>query len=95
MNAVGSRVDGAHGCRPQRSELRGYFDVLLRDIRRQNSRILGLVAERGWLRDDVELERAVDTWEVISSVETYVRLVGLNGRSRTSTVRGSSRRWRS
>ena len=62
-------------------ELRGYFDVLLRDIRRQNSRILGLVAERGWLRADVEFERAVDTWEVISSVETYVRLVVLNGRS--------------
>ena len=62
-------------------ELRGYFDVLLRDIRRQNSRILGLLAERGWLRDDIEFERAVDTWEVISSVETYVRLVVLNGRS--------------
>ncbi|RZS68266.1 TetR family transcriptional regulator [Agromyces ramosus] len=62
-------------------ELRGYFEVLLRDIRRQNSRILGLLAERGWLRDDVDFERAVDTWEVISSVETYVRLVVLNGRS--------------
>ena len=70
-------TEAAHGD----PELRGYFDVLLRDIRRQNSRILGLLAERGWLRDDVEFERAVDTWEVISSVETYVRLVVLNGRS--------------
>ena len=62
-------------------ELRGYFDMFLRDIRRQNSRLLGVLAERGWLRDDVDFERAVDTWEVISSVETYVRLVVLTGRS--------------
>ena len=62
-------------------ELRGYFDLFLRDIRRQNSRLLGLLAERGWLRDDLDFERAVDTWEVISSVETYVRLVVLTGRS--------------
>ena len=62
-------------------ELRGYFEMFLRDIRRQNSRLLGVLAERGWLRDDVDFERAVDTWEVISSVETYVRLVVLTGRS--------------
>ena len=62
-------------------ELRGYFEEMLSDIRRQNSRILGLLAERGWLRDDLDFERAVDTWEVISSVETYVRLVVLTGRS--------------
>lgn len=62
-------------------ELRGYFDAFLRDIRRQNSRIIGLLAERGWLRDDLEFERAVDTWEIISCVETYVRLVVLTGRS--------------
>lgn len=62
-------------------ELRGYFELFLRDIRRQNSRLLGLLAERGWLRDDLDFERAVDTWEVISCVETYVRLVVLTGRS--------------
>jgi AcrR family transcriptional regulator len=62
-------------------ELRGYFEMFLRDIRRQNSRLIGVLAERGWLRDDVDFERAVDTWEVISSVETYVRLVVLTGRS--------------
>jgi AcrR family transcriptional regulator len=62
-------------------ELSGYFELLLRDIRRQNSQILRLIDERGWLRDDLDFERAVDTWEVISSVETYVRLVLLTGRS--------------
>ena len=56
-------------------ELRGYFDLFLRDIRRQNSRLLGVLAERGWLRDDLDFERAVDNWEIISCVETYVRLV--------------------
>ena len=62
-------------------ELRAYFDLFLRDIRRQNSRLLGVLAERGWLRDDIDFERAVDTWEIISCVETYVRLVVLTGRS--------------
>ena len=62
-------------------ELRGYFDLFLRDIRRQNSRLLGVLAERGWLRDDLDFERAVDNWEIISCVETYVRLVVLTGRT--------------
>lgn len=62
-------------------ELRGYYEALLRDIRRQNGRMLELLAERGWLRDDVEFESALDTWCVIASVEAYVRLVVVTGRS--------------
>ena len=73
-------------------ELRGYFDLFLRDIRRQNSRLLGVLAERGWLREDLDFERAVDTWEIISCVETYVGSSCSPAAATTSTGRGSSRR---
>ena len=43
-------------------------------IRRQNERMLGVMRDRGWLRTDIAFDELVDTWIVLSSVETYVRL---------------------
>lgn len=62
-------------------ELREYYEQLVRDIREQNRRGFALIAEHGWLRDDLDLEAALDTWTVLASVEAYLRLVEIWGRS--------------
>ena len=55
-------------------ELRETFLEFLVAIRRQNERVLGVFRDRGWIRTDMEFDEIVDTWIVLSSVETYVRL---------------------
>ncbi|HET8746490.1 MAG TPA: TetR family transcriptional regulator [Ramlibacter sp.] len=55
-------------------ELRETFVEFLVAIRRQNERMLGVLRDRGWLRTDLGFDQIVDTWIVLSSVETYVRL---------------------
>ena len=37
--------------------------------------------ERGWLRGDVPFDELVETFCVLTSVETYVRFVQLDGKS--------------
>ena len=62
-------------------ELRTYYLEFLAAIRRQNERVLGAMNERGWLRDDVPFDELVDTWSVLSSVDTYVRITEDGGRT--------------
>lgn len=67
----------AHGDR----EVRGLLSERLALIRGQVENVLRRVAERGWLRTDVPLDDLVQVLCVITSVETYVRCVHLDGKS--------------
>ena len=51
-------------------------------IRTQVERVLEIVADRGWLRTDVPFDDLVETACVITSAETYVRFVLIDGKSR-------------
>ena len=55
-------------------DLRESFLAFLAAIRRQNERVIGLFRDRGWTRTDMAFDEMVDSWIVLSSVETYVRL---------------------
>jgi AcrR family transcriptional regulator len=55
-------------------ELRQTYLDFLTAIRRQNERMFRLFESRGWLRTDQTLDEMLDTWTVLSSVESYVRL---------------------
>ncbi len=71
-------VGAAHGD----AELRGYHAQMLALIRGQIVRILRWVAERGWLRADVPFDDLVESFCVITCVESYVRFVHLDGKTR-------------
>lgn len=62
-------------------ELASYHEVVLADIRVQAARILGMFAERGWLRLDVEFDDVVEAFCVLSSFESYLRFVHHDGKS--------------
>lgn len=70
-------VGAAHGD----PELRGFYVEFLGAIRRQGERVLGVFLDRGWLRTDVPFDELVDTWFVLASVETYVRVTEGAGRT--------------
>ncbi|GAB2994724.1 TetR/AcrR family transcriptional regulator [Amycolatopsis acidiphila] len=67
----------AHGDR----EVRGVLAERLTSIRTQVKNILRTVAERGWLRTDVPFDDLVEALCVITSVESYVRYVRMDGKS--------------
>jgi AcrR family transcriptional regulator len=85
MLAINARAAGvwtavtgaAHGD----SELRSHLAERLAAIRRQVDNVLQMIAERGWLRTDVPFDDLVETCCVITSVESYVRFVRLDGKS--------------
>jgi AcrR family transcriptional regulator len=60
-------------------ELDGYLAELVAGIGRQVRRLLEVCRERGWLRDDVPFDELVETAAVISSIETYTRIVHHDG----------------
>jgi AcrR family transcriptional regulator len=62
-------------------DLRGHLVQRLGAIRRQVENVLRVVAERGWLRTDVPFDDLVEACCVITSVESYVRFVRLDGKS--------------
>ncbi|MGX7670409.1 TetR/AcrR family transcriptional regulator [Plantactinospora sp. DSM 117369] len=75
---VWTAVTGAaHGDR----ELRSHLAQRLAAIRKQVANVLRVVAERGWLRTDVPFDDLVEACCVITSVESYVRFVRLDGKS--------------
>lgn len=67
----------AHGDR----EVAGHLAERLATIRRQVENALRVVGDRGWLRSDVPFDELVEAACVITSVESYVRFVRLDGRS--------------
>jgi AcrR family transcriptional regulator len=75
---VWTAVTGAaHGDR----ELRVQLVERLAFIRSQVEKVFRVCGERGWLRTDVPFDDLVEAFCVISSVESYVRFVHLDGKS--------------
>lgn len=62
-------------------ELRALLIEKLASIRSQDERVLRVVAERGWLRTDVPFDDIVEAFCVLTSAESYVRFVHLDGKS--------------
>jgi AcrR family transcriptional regulator len=69
------------GAAPADSELRGHFVERLAHIRKQLENILRAAGQRGWLRTDVPFDDLVEAFCVITSIESYVRFVHLDGKS--------------
>lgn len=68
-----------HGAAANDPQLDVYLDELVAGIGRQVRRLLEVCAERGWLRDDLPFDEIVETAVVISSIETYIRIVHHDG----------------
>jgi AcrR family transcriptional regulator len=62
------------------AELRAHLAGRLAGIRAQAARVLQWAADRGWLRTDVPFDDLVEACCVITSVESYVRFVQIDGR---------------
>jgi hypothetical protein len=60
-------------------ELDGYLGELIAGVGRQVRRILEVCREREWLRDDVPFDELVETVVVISSLDTFIRMVHRDG----------------
>ena len=68
-----------YGAAADDPELDEYLGELIAGVGRQSRRILEVCAHRGWLRDDIAFEELVETSAVISSMETYIRIVHRDG----------------
>ncbi len=70
-------VSAAHD-NPEVSAFRGR---MLASVRNQVESAFGVLADRGWLRTDVDLDELVEAFCVVTSIESYVRFVQVDGRS--------------
>jgi Bacterial regulatory proteins, tetR family len=71
-------VGAAHGD----EELSGFHADMLAQIRGQVGHVLRYVGSRGWLRTDVPFDDLVEAFCIVTSVETFVRFVQHDGKSR-------------
>jgi AcrR family transcriptional regulator len=62
-------------------ELGRYYADVVADVTLQNRRLLGVCRDRGWIRDDIPFDELVETTAVLSSAETYHRVVYYDGLS--------------
>jgi hypothetical protein len=61
------------------AELNRYVDELFAGVTDQIRRILTILRDRGWLRDDVPLDELVVTSTVLSGIETFLRVTRRDG----------------
>jgi AcrR family transcriptional regulator len=83
QTAVHERSAGAthalYGAAASDPQLDAYLGELIAGVGRQVRRLLEICAERGWLRDDIDFDELVETAAVISSFQTYTRIVHRDG----------------
>ena len=83
QTAIHERSAGAtqalYGAAANDPELDGYLGELIAGVGRQVRRLLEVCSRRGWLRDDIAFDELVETAVVISSMETYIRMVHRDG----------------
>ncbi|WP_052960260.1 TetR/AcrR family transcriptional regulator [Mycobacterium sp. EPa45] len=60
-------------------ELDRYLGELFAGVTLQNRRILTIVRDRGWLRDDLSFDELVGTVAILSGVETFLRVTRRDG----------------
>jgi AcrR family transcriptional regulator len=61
------------------TELKRYLDEFLDGVTLQIRRVLEKLADRGWLRTDVDFDELVETTAVLSGFETYLRITRRDG----------------
>lgn len=69
------------GAATQEPELRRYHAEWVADVTLQGRRLLEVCRDRGWLREDIPFDDLVQTSAVLTSPETYQRLVHHGGLS--------------
>jgi AcrR family transcriptional regulator len=74
MLAITAAAHGDH-------EVRNNLAERLASIRKQVENVLHTIGERGWVRPDVPFDDLVEALCVITSVESYVRYVRMDGKS--------------
>jgi AcrR family transcriptional regulator len=62
-------------------ELAGYHTNLVANVTLGGRQLLEVCRDRGWLRDDIPFDDIVQTTAVLTSVETYQRVVHHEGKS--------------
>jgi AcrR family transcriptional regulator len=62
-------------------ELRAFQTEMLASVRVQVEQVLRMADQRGWVRGDVPFDDLVEAVCVLTSVDTYVRFVQLDGKS--------------
>jgi AcrR family transcriptional regulator len=62
-------------------ELAGYHGDLVANVTLGNRRMLEVCRDRGWLRDDIPFDDIVETAAVLTSAETYQRVVVHDGKT--------------
>ncbi len=62
-------------------ELGRYYADVVADVALRNRRLLGVCRDREWIRDDIAFDDVVETTVVLSSAETYHRIVNHDGMS--------------
>lgn len=72
-------------------EVATFRDEMLASVRAQVGRVLGVLGDRGWLCRDVPFDELVEAFCVVTSVESYVRFVLVDGRSADAYRRFVSR----
>ncbi|OBK40859.1 hypothetical protein A5658_19980 [Mycobacterium sp. 1245111.1] len=60
-------------------ELGRYHADFVAGVTHQYRRLLEVCRDRGWLRDDIPFDELVETAAVLTSVETYQRIVNYDG----------------
>jgi AcrR family transcriptional regulator len=60
-------------------ELGGFYSEVVADLTLQDRRLLGVFHDRGWVRDDIPFDDVVETVAVLTSVETFQRIVHHDG----------------
>ena len=68
-----------YGAAANDPELDAYLGELIAGVGRQVRRLLEICSQRGWLRDDIAFDELAETAVVISSMETYTRMVHRDG----------------
>jgi AcrR family transcriptional regulator len=68
-----------YGAAANDPELDGYLGELIAGVGRQVRRLLEVCRERAWVRDDISFDELVETTVVITSIETYTRMVHRDG----------------
>lgn len=69
------------GAATMEAELRRYHAEWVADVTLQGRRLLEVCRDRGWLRDDIPFDDLVQTTAVLTSPETYQRIVHHGGLS--------------
>jgi AcrR family transcriptional regulator len=69
------------GAATMEAELRRYHAEWVADVTLQGRRLLEVCRDRGWLRDDIPFDDLVETTAVLTSPETYQRIVHHGGLS--------------